>query len=57
MVSRFAATFAVVSALVSQTSYAHYISGYAVENHARCGANNLPGTIAELEKFFELGVG
>jgi hypothetical protein len=41
-----------VFASMASPAYAHYISGYAVGNFARCGANNLPGTIRELQKFF-----
>ncbi len=55
MILRLAAAFAAFSAVVSTPSYAHFITGYAVKNHSRCGANNLPGTIAELEKFFASG--
>lgn len=49
---RFASVLAAFAATVSVPAQAHYISGYAVKNHARCGSNNLPGTISELEKFF-----
>ena len=29
------------------------IGAYAVANHSSCGAGNIPGTIAELDKFFD----
>ncbi len=52
MKSRLFAALALLSASASSQAFAHYISGYAVTNHANCGAANLPGTIAELQKFF-----
>lgn len=36
----------------SSAAMAYDINGYAVGNHRPCGASNLPGTIAELDKFF-----
>jgi hypothetical protein len=52
-VGLFAANAAVI-ALTAGASIAQgaYINGYAVGNHRSCGANNLPGTISELQKFF-----
>lgn len=48
------AAFALVYACACSASLAqaHYIGAYAVANHRSCGAGNLPGTIAELDKFF-----
>jgi hypothetical protein len=48
-----AANAAVVALTAGATvAQAAYINGYAVGNHRSCGANNLPGTISELQKFF-----
>lgn len=33
--------------------FAYSINGYAVDNHRACRANNLPGTIKELNRFFD----
>lgn len=49
---RLFAAAAALSTVFATPSFAHYITGYAVANHARCGANNLPGTVGELNKFF-----
>lgn len=34
-------------------AYAVTIGAYAVGNHSSCGASNIPGTIVELDKFFD----
>lgn len=52
MIRRFASILAAFAVTLASPAQAHYISGYAVKNHSRCGSNNLPGTIVELEKFF-----
>jgi hypothetical protein len=36
----------------SNIAQAYYINSYAVANHRSCGSSNLPGTIRELNRFF-----
>lgn len=40
------------TAFLPSVCFGQYINGYAVSNHRSCGANNLPGTVQELDKFF-----
>jgi len=44
-----------LSAITLQSSPASSVTigAYAVANHSNCGAGNIPGTIAELDKFFD----
>lgn len=39
-------------AVLSSTAHAYDIGAYAVSKHKSCGASNLPGTTAEMKKFF-----
>jgi len=46
-------TTAAFLASASTTAYAVSIGAYAVGNHSSCGVSNIPGTIIELDKFFD----
>lgn len=45
-------TLLAVAVSESSETQAMTVGAYAVANHSNCGAGNIPGTIAELDKFF-----
>lgn len=47
-----ALSFIAVAATGASQSLAMSVGAYAVANHSNCGAGNIPGTIAEMDKFF-----